>query len=374
MDGTPTKVKMAYTPDSIWRNRDTFVQGRDQIEKFLTDKWSREHDYKLRKELFAFDDNKIAVQFWYEFRDDDDQWWRCYGLEDWTFDENGLMKKRQMSGNNVKISEEDRWFKDGVDVNTVEIGPEHWTAIMRSLTFIHLVLFTASVVIAAESTCAIDCFQGLITNGPPAGCKEATNYLCFCTMPTLQDNFVQCADKTCADDKDGTMTWANELCSKLGKPIDLGGSEGSPKTDETTAVAAPTTSASSAVKPTTEAGKTTDEVPTTTTEAKTESKVGETSSDKISTVTSESSAGETTATETSIKTTVSKPKETTEASGSAAEATADQTSDDSVVTITGTADTATATPSPTDGSNVANSAGPNFYAAVGVAAAFWQLL
>ncbi|PNP85199.1 hypothetical protein FNYG_01428 [Fusarium nygamai] len=245
---------------------------------------------------------------------------------------------------------------------------------MRSLTFIHLAFFMASVAIAAESTCAIDCFQGLITNGPPAGCKEATNYLCFCTMPTLQDNFVQCADKTCADDKNGAMTWANELCSKLGKPIDLGGSEGSPKTDETTAVAAPTTSASSEVKPTTEAGKTADEVPNTTTEAKTESKVEETSSDKTAEVTSESSAGETTATETSIKTTVSKPKETTEASGSAAEATADQTSDDSVVTITGTADTATATPSPTDGSNVAHSAGPNFYAAVGVAAAFWQLL
>ncbi|KAM0380561.1 hypothetical protein ACHAPK_001166 [Fusarium culmorum] len=103
---------MAYTPDSIWRNRGTFVKGRDEIEAFLTDKWNRE--------------SNIAVQFWYEFRDDDGQWWRCYGLEDWTFDNDGLMKKRQMSGNNVKISEEERWFKDGVDVNTVEIGPEHW--------------------------------------------------------------------------------------------------------------------------------------------------------------------------------------------------------------------------------------------------------
>ncbi|KAF5631732.1 hypothetical protein F52700_6654 [Fusarium sp. NRRL 52700] len=242
---------------------------------------------------------------------------------------------------------------------------------MRRPTSIHLVLSMASVAIAADSTCAIDCFQGLITNGPPAGCKEATNYLCFCTMPTLQDNFVQCADKTCADEKAGAMAWANELCEKLGKPIDLGGSGGNPKTDETTAVV-PTTSPSGEVKPTTEAGKTTDEAPTATTEAKSESKVEETSSDKTSEVTSESSADETTAT--SIKTTVSKPEETTNASGSAAEATADQTSDDSVVTITGSADTATATPSPTDGSNVANSAGPNFYAAVGVAAAFWQLL
>ncbi|KAF5983172.1 hypothetical protein FBULB1_3961 [Fusarium bulbicola] len=243
---------------------------------------------------------------------------------------------------------------------------------MRRPTSIHLVLFMASVVTAADSTCAIDCFQGLITNGPPAGCKEATNYLCFCTMPTLQDNFVQCADKTCADGKDGAMTWANELCSKLGKPIDLGGSEGSPKTNETTAVDALTTSANGEMKPTTEAGKTTDEVPTTTTEVKTESKIAETSRDKTSEVTSESSVGETTPT--SIKTIVGKPKETNDASGSAAEATADQTSHDSVVTITGTADTATTTPSPTDGSNIANSAGPNFYAAVGVAAAFWQLL
>ncbi|EMT66143.1 hypothetical protein NOF04DRAFT_21685 [Fusarium oxysporum II5] len=243
---------------------------------------------------------------------------------------------------------------------------------MKKPTSVQLVLFMASVATAADSTCAIDCFQGLITNGPPAGCKEATNYLCFCTMPTLQGNFVQCADKTCADGKDGAMAWANELCGKLGKPIDLGGSGGSPKTDETTVVNVPTTSAGGEVKPTTEAEKTTDEVPTTTTEAKTESKVEEPSSDKTSEVTSESSAGETTAS--SVKTTVSKPKETNDASGSAAEATADQTSDDSVVTITGTADTATATPSPTDGSNVANSAGPNFYAAVGVAAAFWQLL
>ncbi|RSL45641.1 hypothetical protein CEP53_010680 [Fusarium sp. AF-6] len=123
---TPSKAKMAYTPDSIWRNRDHFIKGRDEIEEFLTNKWNKEHGYRLRKELFAFTDNKIAVQFWYEFHDDDNQWWRCYGLEDWTFDENGLMKKRQMSGNNVKIADEERWFKGDVDVNTVEIGPEHW--------------------------------------------------------------------------------------------------------------------------------------------------------------------------------------------------------------------------------------------------------
>ncbi|KAF9776263.1 hypothetical protein IL306_005583 [Fusarium sp. DS 682] len=193
-------------------------------------------------------------------------------------------------------------------------------------------------------------------------------------MPTLQNNWVQCTDKSCASEKDGAMAWANELCSKLGKPIDLGGSDGSPTTGKTTAVDVPTTSASGEVKPTTEAGKTTDAAPTTATEAKTESKVEETSSGKTSEVATVTSAVETTAT--SIKTTVSKPKETTEsdASGSAAEATADQTTDDSVVTITGSADPSTATPSPTDDSNVANSAGPNFYAAIGVVAALWQLL
>lgn len=144
---------MAYTPDSIWRNRDQFFKGRDAIGNFLTDKWSKENGYRLRKELFAFRDNKvrtlqlysstctvlvqefvnpgpnsvqIAVQFWYEWHDEKGQWWRSYGLEDWTFAENGLMQKRQNSTNDVKIAEEERWFKDGVDVNTVDIGEEHW--------------------------------------------------------------------------------------------------------------------------------------------------------------------------------------------------------------------------------------------------------
>ncbi|ROW16545.1 hypothetical protein VPNG_02875 [Cytospora leucostoma] len=122
----PASVKLAYTPDSIWRNRDEFFQGRDAIERFLTEKWSVENGYRLRKELFAFTDNKIAVQFWYEWHDTSGQWWRSYGLEDWTFAENGLMKKRQNSTNDVKISEDDRWFKDGVDVNAVEISEKHW--------------------------------------------------------------------------------------------------------------------------------------------------------------------------------------------------------------------------------------------------------
>ncbi|KEZ39264.1 hypothetical protein SAPIO_CDS9936 [Scedosporium apiospermum] len=70
--------------------------------------------------------HEIAVQFWYEWHDESGQWWRTYGLEDWTFADNGLMRKRQMSGNDVKISDEERWFKDGVDVNSVDISEKHW--------------------------------------------------------------------------------------------------------------------------------------------------------------------------------------------------------------------------------------------------------
>ena len=83
---------------------------------------------RLRKELFAFTDNKIAVQFWYEYQDkyDDMKWKRCYGLEDWTFAENGQMRKRQMRGNDVKIATSERWFVDGVDINEVPISEKHW--------------------------------------------------------------------------------------------------------------------------------------------------------------------------------------------------------------------------------------------------------
>ncbi|KAI1488383.1 hypothetical protein F5X96DRAFT_671715 [Biscogniauxia mediterranea] len=122
----PEHVKMAYTPDSVWRNRDQFLRGRDEIAAFLARKWRREHGYRLRKELFAFAGDRIAVQFWYEWHDGEGRWWRTYGLEDWTFAPDGLMRKRQMSANDVKISEEERWFKDGVDVNTVEISEQHW--------------------------------------------------------------------------------------------------------------------------------------------------------------------------------------------------------------------------------------------------------
>ncbi|KIJ38456.1 hypothetical protein M422DRAFT_210871 [Sphaerobolus stellatus SS14] len=125
----PEKVVKAYTDDSIWRNRDQFIRGHEQIKEFLTKKWQRESRYKLRKELFSFNDNKIAVQFWYYYDEEKRSWFRCYGLEDWTFAADGRMRKRQMSGNDVRISEEERWYADGAteeDVDKVHISEEHW--------------------------------------------------------------------------------------------------------------------------------------------------------------------------------------------------------------------------------------------------------
>jgi len=123
----PELVAKAYTENCIWRNRTSFIQGTDEIVAFLTAKWKRETEYRLRKELFAFTDNKIAVQFWYEFFDlNEGQWKRCYGLEDWTFGEDGRMVKRQMSGNDVVLGVGERWFVDGKDVNEVDISAKHW--------------------------------------------------------------------------------------------------------------------------------------------------------------------------------------------------------------------------------------------------------
>ncbi|KAF7193967.1 hypothetical protein HII31_04649 [Pseudocercospora fuligena] len=124
----PQNVAKAYTQDCIWRNRDNFFTGHEKIIEFLTKKWEKEKNYKLRKELFAFTENRIAVQFWYEYQDAHDgmKWKRCYGLEDWTFAEDGRMRKRQMSGNDVLLEEGERWFKDGVDVNEVDISEAHW--------------------------------------------------------------------------------------------------------------------------------------------------------------------------------------------------------------------------------------------------------
>jgi nuclear transport factor 2 (NTF2) superfamily protein len=102
------KVSLAYSIDSEWRNRDTFLQGRDQIRDFLTQKWSNELDYALRKDLWAYTGNRIAVRFQYESLDADGQWWRSYGNENWEFDEHGLMRRREASINDVAIDETDK--------------------------------------------------------------------------------------------------------------------------------------------------------------------------------------------------------------------------------------------------------------------------
>ncbi|MEU6683381.1 nuclear transport factor 2 family protein [Streptomyces sp. NPDC046832] len=104
----PHKVSLAYSPDSVWRNRDTFVTGRAEIAGFLTRKWEREQEYALRKDLWAFDGNRIAVRFQYECRDTDGQWWRSYGNELWEFDEHGLMTRREASINDMRIEEGER--------------------------------------------------------------------------------------------------------------------------------------------------------------------------------------------------------------------------------------------------------------------------
>jgi hypothetical protein len=106
----PARVALAYTPDSRWRNRAEIFQGRAAIEAFLTRKWSREHDYRLIKELWAFDGARIAVRFAYEFRDDGGQWFRAYGNENWEFDANGFMAVRHASINDRPIAESERLF------------------------------------------------------------------------------------------------------------------------------------------------------------------------------------------------------------------------------------------------------------------------
>jgi uncharacterized protein len=104
----PERVAGAYTEDSQWRNRDEFVTGRAQIVAFLTRKWERELDYVLRKDLWAFEGNRIAVRFQYEWHDAAGQWWRSYGNENWEFADDGLMRRREASINDVRIEESDR--------------------------------------------------------------------------------------------------------------------------------------------------------------------------------------------------------------------------------------------------------------------------
>lgn len=106
----PQKVALAYTEDCPWRNRAEFIRGREEIIQLLTRKWTRELDYRLIKELWAFTDNRIAVRFAYEFRDDSGQWFRAYGNENWEFDADGLMRRRIASINEHAIDAEDRLF------------------------------------------------------------------------------------------------------------------------------------------------------------------------------------------------------------------------------------------------------------------------
>jgi uncharacterized protein len=106
----PVRVSLAYTPDSQWRNRAEFFSGRDAIIAFLQRKWARELDYRLIKEVWAYSGNHIAVRFAYEFHDDSGNWYRSYGNEQWEFDENGLMQRRQASINDLPIKESDRLF------------------------------------------------------------------------------------------------------------------------------------------------------------------------------------------------------------------------------------------------------------------------
>jgi uncharacterized protein len=106
----PEKMVFAYTPDSRWRNRAEFLNGRQEIVEFLKRKWAKELDYRLIKELWAFEGNRLAVRFAYEFHDDSENWFRCYGNENWEFDENGLMRFRIASINDLPIKESDRKY------------------------------------------------------------------------------------------------------------------------------------------------------------------------------------------------------------------------------------------------------------------------
>jgi nuclear transport factor 2 (NTF2) superfamily protein len=104
----PQNVSKAYTIDSEWRNRAQFINGREEIVEFLTAKWQKERKYKLKKELWGFRENRMAVRFEYEYQDENNQWFRAYGNELWEFDTNGLMQKRFASINDLKINESDR--------------------------------------------------------------------------------------------------------------------------------------------------------------------------------------------------------------------------------------------------------------------------
>ena len=106
----PKRIALAYSPESKWRNRDQIFTGRESIEAFLKDKWSKELDYQLMKELWSFTGNRISVRFEYEWHNQSGQWFRTHGNEHWEFDETGLMARRDMSANDLKIDESDRRY------------------------------------------------------------------------------------------------------------------------------------------------------------------------------------------------------------------------------------------------------------------------
>lgn len=107
----PDRVSLAYTEDSVWRNRAEFLSGRDQIREFLKRKWDKELDYRLKKDLWSYTDNRISVRFEYEWHDDSGQWYRSHGNEQWEFADNGLMRRREASINDLSIQESERKFR-----------------------------------------------------------------------------------------------------------------------------------------------------------------------------------------------------------------------------------------------------------------------
>ena len=107
----PDRVALAYTEDSVWRNRDEFFEGREEIIAFLRRKWARELDYRLMKELWCYQGNRISVRFEYESHDESGQWWRSHGNEHWEFDDEGYMRRRDASINDYKIDESERKFR-----------------------------------------------------------------------------------------------------------------------------------------------------------------------------------------------------------------------------------------------------------------------
>ena len=106
----PNRVSLAYTVDTEWRNRDTFINGREEVVAFLTKKWEKELDYKLKKELWSYTGNRISVRFEYEWHDQEGKWFRSYGNEQWEFNADGLMQRRYASINDVPIDSKDRKF------------------------------------------------------------------------------------------------------------------------------------------------------------------------------------------------------------------------------------------------------------------------